>query len=497
MFASPLPNRTLWNTATYGQLQGQDFLYKGGWWHNPSILAATGEGIEKEEPRAWAGCWNDRIVELVRLSVQDDDTLSVMLTGRGESNFTDLITRMIAAKGLDFDMVCLKPSVSPSGEVFNSTLDFKKALLCDIIATYALATEIRIYEDRPKHTKSFRDFLEDVNRNLAAIRAPLRTEVIQVTEAESTMNPVTEAAEIQKMINVHNSAIISGEAPTRSRPYRLNKTVFFTGYLITPPSAIDSLKQLVQLPPNVPEHEVKKLANNILISPRPVSKAIMDKVGGIGTRVRWRVTGLGNSGNRVWAARVAPVTPGVNIHTENNTPCVVLATRRDAKPVEASRIYSWTPVSDDQSLEFETVVGEKVLLKIEEETAQANGEGVEVGKSRKHPRDEDFPLLGSGPNTKAKPQGRSFGGNNNASWANKAGGGGGIGFAAQRGSGNNAGSGRGGGRGRGGGNFRGGGGRGGSNRTGGRGGGRGGYKSLDDSAARAAAYEDASGGMQY
>jgi hypothetical protein len=34
----------------------------GGWWHDATILAATGEGIEKEEPRGWAGWWNELIV---------------------------------------------------------------------------------------------------------------------------------------------------------------------------------------------------------------------------------------------------------------------------------------------------------------------------------------------------------------------------------------------------------------------------------------------------
>ncbi|KAK3074527.1 hypothetical protein LTR53_002947, partial [Teratosphaeriaceae sp. CCFEE 6253] len=163
LFSSPLPNRQLWASGTCGQLQGQDFLHNGGWWHNPQILAATGEGLEIEESRAWEGFWNEKIVELVELSMAEDDAVSILLTGRSESGFADLIGRMAAAKGLEFDMVCLKPRTSPTGEVFSSTLTFKQALLRDIVFTYRGADDLRMYEDRPKHTKAFRDFFADFN----------------------------------------------------------------------------------------------------------------------------------------------------------------------------------------------------------------------------------------------------------------------------------------------------------------------------------------------
>ena len=117
VFSSPLPNKQLWNTGTCGQLQAQEFLHNGGWWHNPNILAATGQGLEIEEKRAWAGCWNEKIADLVQLSMKEESALTVLLTGRKEDGFSELIGRMIASKGLDFDMVCLKPSSSPIGEL--------------------------------------------------------------------------------------------------------------------------------------------------------------------------------------------------------------------------------------------------------------------------------------------------------------------------------------------------------------------------------------------
>lgn len=62
VFMSPLPNPKLWTPATVGKLQQQECFGNGGWWHDERILAATGEGLEKEEPKAWEGWWNEQVV---------------------------------------------------------------------------------------------------------------------------------------------------------------------------------------------------------------------------------------------------------------------------------------------------------------------------------------------------------------------------------------------------------------------------------------------------
>ena len=66
---SPLPNPKLWNGPTLGQLQNIDIFVNGGWWHDMRILAATGEGLEKEEGRAWEGWWNEQIVSAAAASL--------------------------------------------------------------------------------------------------------------------------------------------------------------------------------------------------------------------------------------------------------------------------------------------------------------------------------------------------------------------------------------------------------------------------------------------
>lgn len=86
--------------------------------------------------------------------MQQKDALTVLLTGRGEHNFADLVKRIAASKKLQFDMVCLKPRVGPNNQRFSSTMNFKQALLEDIVYTYKEADEIRVYEDRPKQYTS-------------------------------------------------------------------------------------------------------------------------------------------------------------------------------------------------------------------------------------------------------------------------------------------------------------------------------------------------------
>lgn len=86
----------------------------------------------------------------MRLSCEQEDALTVLLTGRGEHNFADLIKRIVESKKLAFDMICLKPQAGPSNQRFRSTMHYKQSILEDLVHTYKEASEIRIYEDRPK-----------------------------------------------------------------------------------------------------------------------------------------------------------------------------------------------------------------------------------------------------------------------------------------------------------------------------------------------------------
>lgn len=485
MFNSPLPNPKLWNGPTIGFLQSADTIANGGWWHDSRILAATGDGLEKEEPRAWKGWWNERIVELIKLSMEQTDVLTVLLTGRSETGFAELVKKMVVSKGLDFDIISLKPAAGPNNERFSSTMNFKQTFLESMMETYKDAEDIRIYEDRVKHVKGFRDFFTDYNKRQNGVggsptRGPIVAEVVQVADGVTQLDPVQEAAEVQRLINDHNLAISRGRRGTR---LQIKKTVFYTGYLIKNADT-QKLLTLAQLPSNMPDSELKFLANNVLITPRPCQNSILEKVGGMGSKTTWQVTGTAVFENKIWAARVRPVPETTKYYTENPVPIIVLVLRKGARPIDAGKIQNWQPVPPEKEYIFESTVGEKVLLRIEEEDPRENEyESLFPNKTykRKHAPDDDPPRRDSG----------SFGHPQNANTGR-----GGYQQNYNNGPRGGRGSHRGGNsqRGRGGGN------RGGNNRGGrGRGGGYN-YRSLDDVGERgnntppsynaAVAYED-------
>ncbi|KAF3479968.1 uncharacterized protein GIQ15_06944 [Arthroderma uncinatum] len=396
LFLSPLPNPQLWNGPTIGFLQSYECFAKGGWWHDSNILGSTGDGLEVEEARAWVGWWNEQIAQLVQLSMKQKDALTVLLTGRSESGFADLIGRMVKSKQLTFDLVCLKPEVGPNNQRFASTMKFKQNLLDDLMRTYKDADEIRVYEDRVKHVKGFRDFFEQFNKDAlaagpSATRKPITAEVIQVAELAKYLSPVTEAAEIQRMVNSHNASLGSPGANITKSPYgrlELSKTTFYTGYILSNADTarlIDNIFLPLISSSVADTTEIKFMSNSVLITPRSAPKPILDKVGGLGKVVRWRVTGTGTYEHKLWAARVSPLDSSEVIHTDNPEPIIVLGMRKGVRPTDAGKIRNWNPVTKDDSLVFDTAVGEKTILRVQEEDVGRNGNSSRGGKRRFQP----------------------------------------------------------------------------------------------------------------
>ncbi|KAL2151577.1 hypothetical protein VTH82DRAFT_6675 [Thermothelomyces myriococcoides] len=433
LFKTPLPNPKLWNGQTIGTLSNPDAFVNGGWWHDSRILAATGEGIEKEEPRAWSGWWNEKIVELIHLSNKQKDALCVLLTGRSESGFSDLIKRMVSSKGLEFDLISLKPAVGPNNERFANTMTFKQTFLEALMETYRYAEEIRIYEDRIKHVKGFRDFLDEYNlkkRNGAGgpdARGTINGEVIQVADVATYLDPVVEVAEVQQIISEHNDAVSKKRRGSKTERLAIKKTVFYTGYMINNADT-QRLLTFAQTPQDLPEGELKFHANNIMICPRPCPPAILEKVGGLGSKMTWEVTGTANHENTIWAVCVKPVPESASYHTGDPIPLVVLALRKGARHAEAGKIQNWQPVPPEKAFRFETTVGEKILLRIEPEGSQNSDDGPfhhgkGLNNKRKHTAaQDDFRSRPSGGG--AQQQHRQFHYQANFSGAGSGGGGG-------------------------------------------------------------------------
>ncbi|KAF2427687.1 hypothetical protein EJ08DRAFT_346748 [Tothia fuscella] len=484
LFASPLPNKQLWNTSAVGKLMSEDQFVGGGWFHDSAILASTGEGIEVEEKKGWEGWWNENIAGLCALSMEQGDALSVLLTGRGEGRFGDLIKRMVKSKGLSFHMICLKPKAGPKGQIFKSTMDYKQTLLKDILYTYPQAEELKIYEDRVNHVQKFREFFSDFNRLVMGPSPPISRNTIagiciEVVTKSTILPPVNEIAEVQRMINGHNSAYQSGRTKNGAVPFEIKKVVHNAGYIV---SAKDFSKLVDLVPPAVrsaKNNDVK--CNHVPITVGSVaSPAIVANAGGMGRVVRWRVTGLGVNKTKAWAASVEPVPSTEKVVTAGRHPSILLCAHHFATPRDFTSIREWTPVQPNQRIEFETVVGEVVSLGIEKEEghkrhAHAHPQQGSAKKRRYGDNENvqpDFIGLDAGNGQPPRQRGkfddnRPAGISNNNSYRPG---------NAQRGRGNNnrrdEGSSRGGGRGRGGGNFA----RNDRNDRGGRGGGRGGNR---------------------
>ena len=299
-------------------------------------------------------------------------------------------------------------------------------------------------------------------------RKPIKAEVIQVADTLTTLDPVIETSEVQRMINSHNTTIRT-DNPTNLLPYEIKRTVFFTGYLLSPTDGA-KLVELLNRFYRLPENGTSYLANSILISVRPPAPSTLKRIGGWNFKQKWQVTGLGQFENKIWAARVAPVPANSNIHTETPVPLVVLAMTRNARPIDANRIQHWQAINsaDDPPI-FETTVGEKVQLRVEPEG--------EADSDREDPGYNELKRLYLHENGRDRPFRPNRGGYNNDENRRPSGPGNFRGGFQNRG---RAGNGPAGGanRGRG----RGGGGGGGAGNRGGnaRGRGRGGYRSLDD-----------------
>ncbi|KAL7905673.1 hypothetical protein GGI35DRAFT_131968 [Trichoderma velutinum] len=392
LFRTPMPNPTLWTGPTIGLLATQEAFSNGGWWHDNRILAATGEGAEKEVERAWEGWWNEKVADLVKLSTKQPDALCVLLTGRSEHGFGELIKKMVTSKGLEFDMISLKPRVSPANQSFQNTMHFKQLFFEALMETYQQATEIKVYEDRPRHTKGFRDFFAEYNRrqNEAPTRGPITADVVQVVDSSTLLDPVVEVAEVQHMINQHNTTLT--KEPSSKSKLMIKKTVFFTSYMIGGDD-IKKLLKLAKIPASVSNNDLKFHANNILICPRPCPTSILEKVGGMGSKMLWEVTGTACFDNSIWAACVRPVPHTAKFHTDNPMPLVVLALRKGARPMDAGKINAWQPVPVEERFSFETTVGEKVILRIEaEDPKEDEYQSLFANKShkRKHNADEEW-----------------------------------------------------------------------------------------------------------
>ncbi|PSK53882.1 hypothetical protein B9Z65_7688 [Elsinoe australis] len=390
LFRTPLPNPQIWDGRSIGILSTEEAFINGGWWHDNSLLSSLGGGIQVQEPKAWEGYWDEHIVDLVRESMKSPTALTVLMTGRGQANFSELIHRMVESKGLDFDMIVLKPKVGPDGTRYSSTLDFKKDFFRIAMLTYQYATELMIYEDRPKQALGFEQHLAQLNDQWKEgsyrgnpSRDPVRAEVVLVEPRLAYFDTQLEIDQIMRMIDANNLAVKMGRGKQSARVWNMIKSRIYTGYLVQPEDSQRLLK-LVDTPDSDGVKECRMMADNIMISFRPPRDDIIRRAGGWSAHRKWRVNGIGSHNNCIWAARLAPADPHLSVYTESFTPMIVLKMRKSVKASEANRIHNWVdiPEWDERAIIFDSVVQDKVVIKLLE--APENGYYTADGRVASH-----------------------------------------------------------------------------------------------------------------
>jgi hypothetical protein len=367
LFKTPLPSRKLWYSQLIGKFFEPRCFVGGGWWHDPGVLAACGGGVQIEEPRAWNGWWNEKVVELARLSIAQPDALSILLTGRGEARFADLVRRMVKSKGLDFDMTCLKPDPE------SNTMDFKRNLIRAVLHTYSSVEKLTIYEDRPKHVQQFSSFLDNVAREFSLDYPPrkFQSNVVKVPPAESSLDPGAEAAQVQRMINEHNAAIVAGTADEAAYPMTLTKIVYMVFFSIKPS---DYKHLLGLLPPGVKSQA--QYSGRIVVATSSIRDDEMAELGGVGNDTLFRATEIGSIDGDITAIRVQQIDASVKVRPRvgGKYPTVILSMRRDLRPTAIKDIKNWTSLPVDKQLQFRATLREHYRLNIQRQQANSNGE---------------------------------------------------------------------------------------------------------------------------
>lgn len=206
LFYSPSPNKMLYLYPTLQQLLSADYFRTGGWWNDPVPL----ELLLKMRKRdgTLKSCWNPDMVKLARMSHEQDDTISIILTGRKEAMFKNVLLEIleqsckedpILAASLQFNGICLK--MCNTNEPTTPTLTYKTNLIGDFLQYYTDLEEITIYDDRLNQIDGFKKHFTSIQSDYPR----LHSLVIPVEPQSLKLPPYLEYLYFQTVLTRHNS----------------------------------------------------------------------------------------------------------------------------------------------------------------------------------------------------------------------------------------------------------------------------------------------------
>ncbi|SAL99595.1 hypothetical protein [Absidia glauca] len=216
LFLSPSLSPTIWHPSLIRQLVGED-VFGPGWWRDYRSLDLG--PMDKLEKTHWAHYWNEEVVARARESLQDPMVMTVVLTGRRTVPFLPLISRMLASKGLDFDLVGLRPDPTQeshddhvnnntphrtygASSVFKNTLDFKTSFILNLLHNIPSLSKVNMWDDRMGHVKKFQDFLHRLTRTKQLASG---SNVYHVKPILPRYRPLWEHKVVTHVLETHNA----------------------------------------------------------------------------------------------------------------------------------------------------------------------------------------------------------------------------------------------------------------------------------------------------
>lgn len=148
LFRSPLPPDSWTNQET--------------WWSDSISLSAP---CVPDKPSG--GWWFEPVVSAAKASIANPDVLAVLCTGRSSQSFARFrVPELLRIKGLDFDAVYLKPSISGPSE------PYKKGIIQKLLAHHPDIATVHIWEDR--HLSAYCQMIEGMGLTCVphAIKGP-------------------------------------------------------------------------------------------------------------------------------------------------------------------------------------------------------------------------------------------------------------------------------------------------------------------------------------
>ncbi|KAI8370399.1 uncharacterized protein BYT42DRAFT_582251 [Radiomyces spectabilis] len=212
LFLSPLLSPQMWHSSLIKLITTENLLGPGWWRDTRSLELGPLDELKKS---AWANFWNESVVESARKAIQDPNKLVVVLTGRRYHPFHHLIDAMLKAKGLQFDIIGLRPDpesddadelgFNTQPNVFDTTMEFKSLFLINMLANVPSLENVIMWDDRVSHVRWFRNYM----KTMVAEGLIKHGQMIDVHAVRPRYNPKWEYAVVNNILETHNKAIQS------------------------------------------------------------------------------------------------------------------------------------------------------------------------------------------------------------------------------------------------------------------------------------------------